>query len=115
MKNIRSTESFLTELGERLAAIRLSRNMTQAQLAEQAGVSKRTVERLESGSAATHLSGFVRVCRALGVLDRFDAAFPQPLPSPIAELKARKQQRQRASTRAARARAPQKWKWGDEK
>ena len=39
-------EAVLSELGGRLAQVRLERNLTQAQLAEQAGVSKRTVERL---------------------------------------------------------------------
>ena len=62
-------EAVLSELGSRLAQVRLERNLTQAQLAEQAGVSKRTVERLESGSVATQLSGFIRVCRVLELLD----------------------------------------------
>jgi DNA-binding XRE family transcriptional regulator len=46
-----SDESLLKELGGRLAAARIVRNLTQAALAEQAGVSKRTVERLESGGS----------------------------------------------------------------
>jgi DNA-binding XRE family transcriptional regulator len=44
-------EGILRELGARLAGVRLGHNLTQAALAEQAGVSKRTVERLESGGA----------------------------------------------------------------
>ena len=75
----------LAELGGRLARIRLERNLTQGQLAEQAGVSKRTVERLESGAVATQLSGFIRVCRVLGVLERLDTLVPEPVPSPIAQ------------------------------
>lgn len=114
MSTSKSSEPYLTQLGERLAAIRLSRNMTQAQLAEEAGVSKRTVERLESGAAATQLSGFIRVCRTLGLLDRFDSVFPRPLPSPLAELKVRKRQRKRASASAITG-GPQKWTWGDDK
>ena len=89
--------------------------MTQAQLAHEAGVSKRTVERLESGAAATQLSGFIRVCRALGLLDRLDALFPRPLPSPLAELKVRKRQRKRASASAVATGVPHKWTWGDDK
>lgn len=42
-------EAILKELGGRLAGVRLGRNLTQAALAEQAGVSKRTVERMEAG------------------------------------------------------------------
>lgn len=66
----------LTLLGERLLGIRLGHNLTQAELAEQAGVSKRTVERLESGAVASQLSSFVRVCRALGLLERLEVLIP---------------------------------------
>ena len=53
-------EAILEALGGRLASARLARNLTQAALAEQAGVAKRTVERLEAGQSATQLSGFLR-------------------------------------------------------
>ena len=92
-------EAILSELGGRLAQVRLERNLTQAQLAAQAGVSKRTVERLESGSVATQLSGFIRVCRVLDVIERFDLLVPEPVPSPVEQLKLRGRKRQRASAR----------------
>jgi len=104
----------LQQLGRRLEAIRLGRNQTQAQLARQAGVSKRTIERLESGAVAVQLSGFVRVCRALDLLDRLDAFVPEPLVSPIALLKLRGRSRRRASGKPAPGPAPKAWTWGDE-
>jgi transcriptional regulator with XRE-family HTH domain len=61
--NTLTDASVLRELGERLLKVRLDRNLTQAALAEQAGISKRTVERIESGEVASQLSGFVRICR----------------------------------------------------
>ncbi|MDP9141869.1 MAG: helix-turn-helix domain-containing protein [Pseudomonadota bacterium] len=108
-------EAVLRELGARIAALRLARNLTQAALAEQAGVSKRTLERLESGVVAAQLSAFLRVCRVLGLLEQFDAFVPEPAPSPLAQLKLQGQRRQRAS----RKKAPlgiseKKWRWGDE-
>ena len=109
-----TNEAVLGELGGRMARVRLERNLTQAQLAAQAGVSKRTVERLESGSVATQLSGFIRVCRVLDVLERFDLLVPEPVPSPVEQLKLRGRKRQRAST-PRKAKAPsKKWQWGDE-
>ena len=81
-----SDKSVLHELGERLANARLANNLTQAALAEQAGVSKRTVERLESGEVATQLSGFLRVCRVLGLMERFDLLVPESTPSPMEQL-----------------------------
>lgn len=103
----------LRELGERLTAVRLERNLTQAALAEKAGVSKRTVERLESGEVAAQLSAFVRVCRALDLIDRFDVFIPEPTPSPIAQLKLQGRKRQRASGKKATPKTPKKWTWSD--
>jgi putative transcriptional regulator len=110
-------EAVLSELGERLAQVRLERNLTQAQLAGQAGVSKRTVERLESGAVATQLSGFIRVCRALNLIERFDLLIPEPAPSPIAQLKLQGRRRRRASAAKAATKAVKdpsvKWTWKD--
>jgi transcriptional regulator with XRE-family HTH domain len=107
-------DAVLAEIGKRLTQARLASNFTQAQLAEQAGISKRTVERLEAGAVATQLSGFIRVCRVLNVLDRFDSLLPESMPSPMAELKLRGKQRQRASGGKAPKPSAKKWHWGDE-
>lgn len=105
----------LHELGERLARIRLDRNFTQAQLATEAGVSKRTVERLEAGTVGTQLSGFIRVCRALGVIERVDLLVPEPIPSPIEQLKMAGRKRQRASTAKPASPSGRKWQWEDKR
>ena len=106
-------ESILKELGERLTSARLGHNLTQAALAEQAGVSKRTVERLESGAVATQLSGFLRVCRTLGLLERFESLMPEAMTSPMEQLKQQGRKRQRASGRKVASGKPKKWTWGE--
>ena len=106
-------EAILRELGSRLAATRLARNLTQAALAREAGVSKRTVERLESGEVAARLSGLVRVCRVLGLIERLDALVPQAGPTPVEQLKRASRERKRASRRRSPRRASGKWTWGD--
>jgi transcriptional regulator with XRE-family HTH domain len=113
-------EAILEELGGRLAQVRLGKNLTQAQLAQQAGISKRTLERLESGEVAAQLSAFIRVCRALDLLDNFENLIPAGGPSPIAQLKLGGRQRRRASGVAPRALndpppAGGTWTWGDDK
>lgn len=117
IKENATDDAVLAEIGKRLTQTRLATNLTQAQLAEQAGVAKRTVERLEAGAVATQLSGFIRVCRVLGLLDRFDTLIPESMPSPMAELKLRGKQRQRASGDKGKAKGPKppakKWQWGD--
>ena len=97
-----------------MAQLRLAKNLTQEQLALQAGLGLRTVKRLESGAAATQLSGFVRVCRVLGLLEGLDAFLPEAAVSPMAQLKLQGRKRQRASGRRERAVGePKKWTWGD--
>jgi transcriptional regulator with XRE-family HTH domain len=105
----------LGELGSRLAKIRLDHNLTQAQLATQAGVSKRTVERLETGAVATQLSGFIRVCRVLDLIERLELLIPEPVPSPVAQLKLGGKKRRRASTAKPSTSPVKKWQWGNER
>ncbi len=102
----------LRELGERLARVRLGRNLKQADLATQAGVSKRTVERMEAGGP-TQLVNLVRVCRALGLADHLEVLIPEPIPSPVAQLKLRGKERKRAAPPKATAKTG-KWTWADE-
>ncbi len=106
-------QAILQELGARLAQARIELNLTQAALAEQSGVAKRTIERLESGEAATQLSGFLRVCRTLGLLERFELLLPEAPPSPMALLKQQGRRRQRASGPPKAAATTKKWTWGE--
>ncbi|HYP81223.1 MAG TPA: helix-turn-helix transcriptional regulator [Steroidobacteraceae bacterium] len=106
-------QALLQELGERLARARIDLDLTQAALAEKSGVAKRTIERLESGEAATQLSGFLRVCRALGLLERIDLMLPESTPGPMAQLKQQGHQRQRATGKKAAEESEKKWTWGE--
>lgn len=108
-----SDELVLQEIGERLARTRLERNLTQADLAKTAGISKRTLERLESGTASTQLTTFTRVCRALGLLQRFDAFIPKPLASPVEQVRLLGRKRKRASGTRLEKATRKKWTWGE--
>ena len=106
--------AILGEFGSRLARHRLQRNMTQAQAATAAGLSKRTVERIEAGES-TQFTNLVRLFRALGLTQQFDALIPELPPSPIQQLESRSKGRRRASSRRSVAPATRAWNWGDEK
>ncbi len=108
-----SDRTVLKEIGERLARIRLNRNLTQAEMAAEAGISKRTVERLEAGESVQFTS-LIRLLRSLGILSRFDSLIPEPIASPLAQLKLQSAARRRASSKSAGRPSTAGWKWGDE-
>jgi len=109
-----TNEALMREIGARLAAIRVARNLTQGELAEQAGLGLRTVQRLESGAAATQLSGFLRVCRVLDLLENLETVFPEASVSPMAQLKGQSGKRKRVRVRKSETGKPATWTWGDE-
>jgi transcriptional regulator with XRE-family HTH domain len=110
-------EVLLGLLGERLATLRLAKGLSQEQLAEEAGLGVRTVQRLEKGAVATQLSGFLRVCRVLGLVERFEALVPEVAPSPMEQLREngrmQSNKRQRVSVKKMTATKPKKWTWGE--
>lgn len=113
-------DAILAELGERLARLRIARGLTQAQLAEEAGVGKRTVERAEAGHSV-QLITLVRLLRVLDLMGALDRLLPEPGPTPMERLKEKTtgRARQRASSSrtpaAPRTRTGGKaWTWGDE-
>ncbi len=90
-----SDPEILAELGRRLRRYRLQQNLTQANLARDAGVGTRTVRNIERGGD-TQLVTLLRILRALGRLDALDAFLPHPRVSPMELLRTGGRERQRA-------------------
>ena len=108
-----SDQAALHALGRRLARHRLNRNLTQAALAAQAGVSTLTVQRVEQGRSS-QAANLIRILRALELLDNLDALVPEPAISPVQQARMRGRIRQRASSRSGAPARPTEWSWGDE-
>lgn len=106
-------QAMLEELGERLAHRRVALALTQAQAAEQAGVSKRTLERLEAGDAV-QTPNLVRVLRVLDLVAALDALVPPVQAGPMAALRRGGKPRQRAPRSDRRAATGEPWRWDDE-
>lgn len=104
-----SSEAVIAALGRRLDAIRLSRNITQAHLARDAGVSRSTMTRLADGRGVS-LDSFVRVMQALGLGGHLETLLPDADVRPVERLRFEGGERQRAR---ARKNAPSTWEWGD--
>jgi putative transcriptional regulator len=102
----------LKELGERLAQARIGRNLTQEGLAEAAAVSKRTIERLETGQSV-QLSNLTRVLIALGLAENIGQLVPASGPRPMDILRHQRKTRKRAS--AAKSAPAEPWSWDDKR
>jgi transcriptional regulator with XRE-family HTH domain len=109
--SVATSQQIEAALCKQLERIRLSRNVTQVQLAAEAGVSPRTIGRLEKGQGVS-LDTFIRVLTALGIQQNLQSLLPDPTVRPIERITAGGGERQRA--RPARAdRPPPAWAWGD--
>ncbi len=108
-----SDEAVLIELGQRLARRRIDLGLTQAQTAKQAGVGKRTVERIEAGRD-TQVATLIRLLRVLDLADELNRLAPEPGPRPMDLLKLKGKQRKRASSRRPDP-AEGGWQWGDKR
>ena len=75
------------EIGSRLARLRLSRNVTQSMLAQDAGIGLRTLRRLETGESST-FDTFLRVALALDLGDAVLSAIPTGRIRPIERVSA---------------------------
>ena len=91
----------LRGIGDDLAAWRKLRGLTQAQLADRAGVARTTLVRLERGDGAVGFENVLRVARALGILEAISPAF-DPYESDVGRLRSDEQLPQRVRPRALR-------------
>jgi transcriptional regulator with XRE-family HTH domain len=106
-------DAVLAELGARIAGRRVELQLTQAAVAEQAGIAKRTLERMEAGQTS-QLATLVRVLRALDAASGLDSLIPESAPRPMDLLRSKGKVRQRASGQRAAVATGKPWRW-DEK
>jgi transcriptional regulator with XRE-family HTH domain len=102
-------EAILAEIGQRLARRRLAHQLTQAELAEQAGIGKRTLERVEAGLTA-QFSTMIRIFRVLDLLPKLDQLLAEPPIRPLEAAARKGKARQRASGRA-KSKPGKPWSW----
>ncbi len=99
-------------LCKRLENIRLSRNWTRKMLADESGLSDRTIANMEGGKGVS-FDTFIRVLIAFGIQSNLDMLLPDPSIRPMERIahsgnKERRRARQKKEVDTA------KWEWGDE-
>jgi len=88
----------LRQSAESLSTWRKLRGLTQAQLADRAGVSRYTIARLEQADGGVSIENLLRVLRALGLMDALPRAL-DPYESDVGRLRADEQLPQRVRPR----------------
>ena len=109
-------DTVLRVLGTRIKQHRLEAGMTQAELAEQAGLGKRTLERIEAGEVAELLT-LVRLLRVLKLIEGLDRLVPENKPGPITQLKTKGKRRKRVAhprnKKPSAHKSEEPWTWGE--
>ncbi len=97
------------ELGHRIKALRLQKNITQKELAEATTLSLNSIKSLESGRSK--LSTLIAVLRELEALDHLDNFIPEISISPIQLAKMQGHVRKRASGKHLKLQAEDEPEW----
>lgn len=100
------------ELGKRLKNHRVSRNLSQSDVATRSGLSRRTISAIENGEGSS-LTTLIAILRALNALNTLESFLPDPGPSPMAMALLRESPTKYPS-KPRKSTAPTPWKWGDE-
>lgn len=106
-------DAALRALGERVASLRLGRNLTQAHVAREAGTSVSSVKRLEAGEN-TSLDTLMRVLGVLGLDQRLLDFLPDPAVRPVERVRLGGRERQRARPASDDVPRATDWAWGED-
>ncbi len=90
-----SAQALAEEIGQRLKQARLNRDLTQTEVAERAGVARKSVLNAEKGKA--QLDVFIAIMVALDLTETLNLFLPPQEISPIQLAKLQGKQRRRAS------------------
>lgn len=111
MKKYKDVQTILTELGEALKLYRVSLNLSQADIEEKSGVSKRSISRLEQGDGI-QLDNFVKILSALNLENNLSVLVPDLKNRPSYHLEKERKEKRRARKTGEKKAA---FQWGDEK
>lgn len=82
------------ELGKRLERLRLAKNFTQQEVADEIGITTKSYRQLAAGGGK--VENLIAALRVMNALDQLDNFLPEPAPSPLQQLKLKGKERRRA-------------------
>lgn len=109
MKFQKNYQEYIKDLGQKIKTYRIMNEMSQQDLENKSGVSKRSISRLEQGESV-QLDNLFKIIIALGLGDNIELLVPDQTkrPSYYLEKKESKPKRVRKKTQK------NEFKWGDE-
>lgn len=110
MKMQKDYREYIEELGRRIKLYRITSGMSQQDLEDKTGVSKRSISRLEQGESV-QFDNLVKILVALGLGENIELLVPDQSKRPRFYLEKAEDGPKRVG-RKVRAKA---FKWGDEK
>jgi len=93
--NAMNNQAIAAEIGQRIAQLRLEKNLSQQQIADEIGMSRMAYGKIEKGAAK--FENIIAALRALNQLHLVANFIPEATFSPMQQLKLKGKQRQRAT------------------
>lgn len=112
-KNIENTDVWLEKFGKLIARHRLNRNLSQQALAKEAGVSARTIMRLEDGNSI-QFKNLIQIMLVLKLEDSLMQLIPDIPVSPLELARNEGKAKKHAYPRTKTPKDDDEWAWGDD-
>lgn len=100
--------AIIKQIGQFIKKSRISKNKTQAQVAEAAGINRWTIGQVENGEPVA-LTSLIQILRALDLLYVLDGFNIQNQISPLMAVKLQPKERQRASGTPKSTKSKSNW------
>lgn len=110
IRNALTSQAVIREIGKQIKNYRISRNLTQRELADQSGVSLRSISRFEQGEDI-QLSNLIKLLRSLELLNNLNLLIPDITKSPSYYLESKTKKRVRKKKTVTENKP---FIWGDE-
>ena len=102
-------QEYIKELGQKIKLYRIMNEMSQQDLEEQSGVSKRSISRLEQGESI-QVDNLFKILVALDLGDNIELLIPDQTKRPSYYLRREEKEPKRVGKRTKKS----NFKWGDE-
>lgn len=109
MSDKKDYREYIGELGEKIKAYRIMKELSQQELADKTGVSKRSISRLEQGETV-QVDNLFKILLALDLEDNIDLLVPDQTKRPSFYLEKPDNKPKRVRRKTER----NDFKWGDE-